>query len=294
MKIVAIMPARNESWCIGLSARALLKWVDELIVLDHASTDETPEILREIRSEYPGRLNVITETDPVWNEMDHRQRLLAAARERKASHVVMIDADEIVTGNLIENTNTYIRDMVEAVPRGYVMQLPWLQLRNSPMTVVASGQWSSQDVSMGFLDSPECHWSARDGYHFHQRAPMGRPEIAWRPLGPAFIPSSRKAGVMHLQMASERRLRAKQRLYVMQETVRWPGRKTAAELNAMYGPTVYVHAELRATPAEWWAPYAGLMRYLDVDAEPWQECECERLLAEYGAETFRGLDLFDD
>jgi hypothetical protein len=34
------------------------------------------------------------------------------------------------------------------------------------------------------------------------------------------------------------------------------------------------------------------MKYLDVDAEPWQEAEVRRLVAEYGREKFTGLDLF--
>jgi hypothetical protein len=34
------------------------------------------------------------------------------------------------------------------------------------------------------------------------------------------------------------------------------------------------------------------MKYLDVDAEPWQEAEVRRLVAEHGRETFAGLDLF--
>ena len=41
MKLICLMPARNEDWIIGLSARAALMWCDELIVMDHASTDRT-------------------------------------------------------------------------------------------------------------------------------------------------------------------------------------------------------------------------------------------------------------
>ena len=46
-------------------------------------------------------------------------------------------------------------------------------------------------------------------------------------------------------------------------------------------------------PPEWWA-YNGLDRSrIDTDAQPWQEREVDRLLAEHGEEMFADLDLFE-
>src|ERR1035438_10442806 len=96
MKIVAIMPARTEGWCFGLTARALLLWVDELVILDHASDPYIKD------GDYwdnadSSRVTILAEPDPAWNEMVHRQRLLLAARDSGATHVVCIDADELMT-----------------------------------------------------------------------------------------------------------------------------------------------------------------------------------------------------
>jgi hypothetical protein len=312
------MPARNSAWCIGATARALLAWVDRLVVLNHASTDETGEILAAVRAEYAdGRLVVLEETNPVWEEMRHRQLLLTTAREQGASHIVMVDDDEILTGNLLPR----IREMVLACPAGRILQLPWIQLRGSLDSYISEGQWSSQDVSMAFLDVPGLHWATRNGYDFHHRHPMGQQLVPFQPLGPAFLPFSveippdighgriglrrnHPGGLMHLQMASYRRLCAKQALYVMQETLRWPGRMTAQQLNEMYGPTVYGGPKPRHqpfeytpvltthTPVEWWDFYDHITPFLHVDEEPWQEAECKRLLAEHGASAFAGLDLY--
>ena len=50
------MPVRNEAWCLGLTARAALKWCDELVILDHASNDATGEnILLPLEEEF-GRI----------------------------------------------------------------------------------------------------------------------------------------------------------------------------------------------------------------------------------------------
>jgi hypothetical protein len=304
--ITALMPARNSAWCIGATARALLAWVDQLIVLNHASTDDTGAILAAVSAEYAdGRLVVLEETNPVWEEMRHRQWLLTTARDLGASHIVMVDDDEILTGNLLAR----IREMVLACPAGRILQLPWIQLRGSLDSYISEGQWSNQDVSIAFLDAPELHWAARNGYDFHHRHPMGQQLVPFQPLGPAFLPFEpgrriHPGGLMHLQMASDRRLRAKQALYVMQETVRWPGRMTAQQLNEMYGPTVYGGPKQKHqpfeytpvltthTPPEWWDFYDHITPFLHVDEEPWQEAECKRLLAEHGASAFAGLDLY--
>ena len=284
MKLVAIMPVRNESWVLGLSARAALMWCDELVILDHASTDATPRIITDLFIEYPGRVFRFAEADPVWTEMAHRQLLLDMARASGGTHVAIVDADEVLTGNLLPS----IRAWVERVPMGEILQVPWVCLRGGIDRYHSHGVWSQQDVSLAFRDEPRCPWTARNGYDFHQRAPMGRPEIAHRP-----IRGVSKGGLMHLQFVNSNRLRWKQLLYCLTERLRWPDRKKPVELAKEYGLAVYGAGDLRTaeTPKEWWEPYAGLMQYIQVDAPAWQETECRRIIAER-PELLSGLDTF--
>ena len=96
---------------------------------------------------------------------------------------------------------------------------------------------------------------------------------------------------MHLQFAAERRLRAKQALYKINEILRWPERRTVAEVNAMYDQTTTPAApEFGPAPESWWYGLGHLRSLIDLDAEPWQEAEVKRLVAEHGA--FAGLDLY--
>ncbi len=293
MKIVAIMPVRNEDWILGMSARALLKWVDELVILDHCSTDGSHRLQWELRRENPGRIALLLEEDPTWHEMAHRQRLLECARELKATHVVTVDADEVVTGNLVK----HMREIVEDTPPGMVLQLPWICLRDSihQHHTGKNDIWANQFASAGFVDDPRLFWGQRNGYDFHQRAPMGRPEVPFKPVAHSF------GGILHLQYSSRRRLLAKQALYKMTEAIRWP-EKPFAQVNTTYNWSVYGAPnkpfaeapgfDLSPIPADWWAGYEDLMQYLNVDAEPWQEAECRKLVEQYGREKFNGLDLF--
>ena len=290
MKIVAIMPVRNEAWVLGLTARAALMWADELLVLDHASTDVTRAICDAIRDEVGDRFHLWSEPEGTWQEMRHRQLLLEMARNRQASHIAIVDADEILTGNLIEQIKT---DIGQTHGRA-ILQLPWLQCRGSIQEYHAGGVWAEQWVSFAFQDAAELHWKARDGYDFHHRHPMGRQLLPFRPI------PRKLGGLLHLQMCSERRLKAKGALYKMTEVLRWPGRLSPEELNKMYDQAVFGRADktcrdphpMAQCKPDWWRPYDHLLKYLKLNADPWQEAECARLWAEHGPEKFAGLDLY--
>lgn len=281
MKIVAIMPVRNEEWCIGLTARAILRWVDKLIILNHASTDGTMAILSQIRVHEEGsRIEWFSWGGDTWEEMRHRQMLLENARRCGATHIVHIDADELITCNLLP----HMRSHFETLPRGMIMELPWICLRNGIGQQHGGGLWADQFASVGFLDDPIYHWQSEAGEeHFHHRHPKGRQMVPFRPVG------RKDGGLFHLQFASERRLRAKQALYQITERLRWPERTPAD-----YAMTV---RESLASPAKvipelWWNQYVDLLPHLNVDAEPWQEQRCRDLVQEHGRAMFAGLDLF--
>lgn len=290
-KIIVCMPVRNEDWILGLSARAVLMWADDLCICDHWSTDKTSEIYYELRDEFPGRVHIQEWRDREWTEMAQRQALLEAARDAHASHIVLVDADEVLTGNLIGQ----IRRDIEMTGSRTIMQLPWLQLRGGITEQHSAGPWSEQWASFAFRDDPVLHWAQRDGYDFHHRHPMGRQLLPFRPV------PRKLGGLMHLQMASERRVKAKAALYKMTEVIRWPGRSTPEQLNAQYDLAVFGRADkscrdplpMAQIPKEWWKPYEQLIdKYLKIHAEPWQQKQCRDLWAEHGAEKFAGLDLY--
>lgn len=285
MNLVGLMPCRNEEWIVGLSARVALRWCDALVILEHASTDRTPELLQCLKSEYGSRVEIIRETSREWREMYHRQALLERARDLRATHIALIDADEVVTGNLVPS----LRNVIESIGRD-MLHLPGFNLRGGISRYHANGIWGNRWFSVAFADNPRLRW---DGDRFHQREPSGAYLSAERPV------AQRNGGVMHLWGASERRLVAKHCAYKMIETLRWPS-KSRAEIDRLYTLAFDPQANLQfdqtwrfaETPANWWRPYDDLLPYLHVDAEPWQEDACRLLYAEYGPERFAGLNLF--
>lgn len=277
------MAVRCEDWAVGASARIALKWLDHLVVLDHCSTDDTPEILREISAEHPGRVHILTETNPEWKEMAHRQRMLEKARQLRATHVAITDADEVLTGNLIGT----VRAQIASLPAGGSISVGMPCMWRSLDQFRADGQiWAKRyDLTLAFADSPGVNWAASNGYDHHQREPK-ESRIVWRAYGWA-------GGVMHLQWCSWRRLVAKHALYKCMERLKYPT-KPIAQIDAMYNLALDESGlQLTNAPQDWWDTYGDLRKHFHLNAEPWQEKEVKRLWSEHGGDAFAGLNLFD-
>jgi hypothetical protein len=96
MKIIGMMAARNEAWCLRLSLDVALRWVDHLIVLDHASDDATPDIISNSSWNNPDRITHLHIDDPAWSQSNQRRTMLDAGRRMDGTHFAVIDADEIL------------------------------------------------------------------------------------------------------------------------------------------------------------------------------------------------------
>lgn len=308
MKLIGMMCVRNEDWVLGLSLRVALLWCDEVVVLLHACTDRSAEIVEEIRRESPGRVVVRTHRHECWTEMAHRQQMLEIARGAGATQLAIIDADEVLTANLIVQASLLARAIIPIPQHNQppaILELPGYNLRN-PYSLLGlttspenqyglnhyhnNGVWGNRWFSTAFADALDLGWS---GDLFHHREPGPRKLTPYRPI------QQGQGGVMHLWGASERRLIAKHRAYRITERLRWPD-KPVAEIEAMYSlstdglagnaaygtPSTWTYAPV---PESWWAPYSHLMKYLEIDAEPWQEKWCDEQIALHGKERFAGL-----
>lgn len=297
MKLIGLMLARNSGWVIGASVRSALRWCDMLIVLLHACDDDSEEVVEEVRREHPRRIALLHETSPQWDEMNHRQRTLDAARRLRATHVANVDDDEILTGNGFDE----VRFAAARLEPGETLDMPWLCMWNGLDSYRADdSHWSRTLVDVVFADIPGMHYkAATDGYQHHARRPRGSTGLTrlWgRCEGlrrQRLMGSAPFGGLMHLQFASERRLLAKQALYKMWEVIRWPDKRTVGEINTMYDGTALAPGlGLAAVPPGWWEGQRALREHIRLDAVPWQETECKQLWVKHKPQTFKGLNLY--
>lgn len=270
-KIVGTMIARNEDWVLRASAECALRWCDSLVLVDHASTDTTPAIIADLQKQYGERIVSWRIDEPTWHEAAYRQAMLIAARGIGATVVAIIDADEMLTENLIP----LARSFIASIKSGAV-------LRAHGLCVTGVNPWSYVSVedyfiSLVFRDAPYLRWTTDDAYDIHCRAPIGCS---------SFTPINVHGGVLHLQHLVRRRLLAKQALYKMVERLRWNA--DADAINQKYDATVSLNVPTQSIPKAFMTRELGL---IDLAATPWQEEECKRLMKVHG-NTFEGLNLY--
>ena len=280
-KIVATMLVRNEEWVLRASLRTALKWADEVVAIDHGSTDDTAGILARAFAETGRVFHRTVAAGATWREMDLRQELLVWARTRGATHVGLVDADEIVTENLVP----MVRAWVEALAPTHLLRLPmiapWGGLDRHRDD---DSHWANAHSFIAVADQiPMIHWRPDKGYQLHHREPYGATKV--------FCPiaDKRLGGFFHLQWASWRRLVAKHAHYRVTERLSYP-KKSAKLIEAQYSQAPR-DREPRCSPVppSWWDPETKAL--IDLEHVPWYEEEVRRLVRQHGRREFRGLDL---
>jgi hypothetical protein len=286
-RVAGMMATRNEDWVLGLSLRAALCYCDLVVIADHASDDDTQRILGQVRAEFPHcTLEVFRVEHAEWDEMDVRQEMLDRARALGASHFVIVDADELPTGNLLPR----LRRWALSTRPGEFNSLPMVAPYLGADVRRYDGAWGVQSsIPWCVGDAPSLHYAVRGAHQLHGRAPRGARD------GGMLLSAPHSGGLFHLQFIDAQRLAAKAVWYKMIETVRYPGLRSPAELNALYDWTLRepAAARLAPVPESWWAPWVarGWLEHLKPAARPWQLAEAERLLLLHGARTFAGLEL---
>ena len=158
MKVIGLITARNEDWILGLTLRGAMLIVDEMIVHDHSSTDRTQDIIDAVSQENPGRVHCWRGDHSVWHEASIRQHLLEEGRKLGATHFWVIDADELLTGNLL----LQIRPMFASLEPGDFLDLPWFAIwRSLDRRRQDNSYWCGNRTAFGFRDHPAIHYRAR-------------------------------------------------------------------------------------------------------------------------------------
>ncbi|SFH75809.1 Glycosyltransferase involved in cell wall bisynthesis [Selenomonas ruminantium] len=120
--IAAIGIVKNEMDIIESFVRHTLSFADELLLIDHQSTDKTAEILRALQQEgLP--LTVHTSNRVEYAQGDMTTDLLyEAINKHGADLVIPLDADEFLVGT---KPGKSIREYLEDLDREFVYKLPW-------------------------------------------------------------------------------------------------------------------------------------------------------------------------
>jgi hypothetical protein len=257
VKLIGLILHRGEEWVLPACLDVARRWCDDLVI-----RDGTPK-------------------NGVWAEMDERQAMLDQGRDLGGTHFAMIDADEMLTHNLLP----VIRPMVAKLTASQVLDLPMINPhRGLEVHRDDHTEHSQSQLSVAFCDSPNLTWQPRNGYHFHQRCPQG----STGHLNPLHRKKD-NGGAFHLQWVCWDRVVSKHQWYALNERIRWPEKYSVQDVNRIYSAALDERGlRCRPIPAEWWGDYPKHL--IDANHVPWHKADVERMAKEH-PEALEGLSI---
>ena len=112
-RVLGVLIARNEWPLLGISiTHALVNHVDELIVVDHSSTDETQAGLAALKNRWGDKIQVLHLCEGTFHHEETNLMLKTMYEDRDFDWVYPIDADEF----LITPNNLSLKQLLAQVP----------------------------------------------------------------------------------------------------------------------------------------------------------------------------------
>ena len=290
MKIIALLPFKNEEWCLPTYLHNTLKVVDDIIAIDDGSTDNSVKILEDAGvTVYSSEK--LKNYKSGWSEGSIRAELLKLGREAGGTHFLCLDADESVS-----NTFVALFDQIVAkMNPGDKISMQWLALWKS-YTQYRDDRtvWSNNWKDFFFMDRPDLKYNSKQHMHLG-RTPVGPNEFgqsSWLRL------RSEHGTVLHYQFSAYNNFQLKQAWFRCSELIESPG--TEAAINSKYSITLLDdNVKLTEMPEEW---YIDIPTPKVANFDPdWKEENFVRgdllpgimkYFDEYGVKFFRGLDIW--
>ena len=221
MKVIALLPVRNEAWVLPHSLACLSAFCDVILVNDQDSEDESREICRR----FP-KVVLIASSERLVCEQA-RWQLLDAARDYEGCNVLWCtDADELMPPVLARRFIDAYRDDLKP---GTVVECLYYHLWHRADRYRTGGYpYAPYWKELGLRDD------RRMDFERTRRLPLHEPRV---PLGGATGRlQAPDLPVLHLQWLLAERNQMKQAWYRCREWL--DGLKTAAAINEFYSRTL--------------------------------------------------------
>ena len=290
MKVIALLPFRNEEWCLPSYLHNTTKIVDEIIAIDDGSIDNSVKILEDAGAKVYSSEKLI-KFNSGWSEGSIRAELLKLGREAGGTHFVCLDADETFTNPLVEN----FQELLPQLKPGEKMSLQWLALWKSYSsyrhdTTVWSNNWKDFVV----CDDPSLSYNHNQHMHVG-RTPASVSDVnneSWRRL------ENEHGAVMHFQFSAYNNFQLKQCWLRCSELIQEP--YNSQGINIKYSITLLEqNVGLEEMPKSWYDKIV-LPKVENFDPE-WKDSSFVRAdllpgiykyFEDYGVEFFENLNIW--
>jgi glycosyltransferase involved in cell wall biosynthesis len=272
MKIIALLPVKNEEWILETCLRSLKELSDEIIIFDDGSTDNSKKIMKRQGAVIVVQPNVRSD----YVDMSFKRRiLLEEGRRRGGTHFIWLDADEAFAGKFLKNG----REIISRLKPGEKLMLKWITLWKSVNEYRIDGLF--RDLYKDFIvaDSPELNFEKK--FLSEGRTP-GKNNYNIRL-------DERDGVVLHFQFVNWERNQLKQAWYRCIELLQ--GNKDPRRINNTYRFTL--DSKCRTAPVDKeWISNLALQEKNNTLPLNWHETEVLKMFEQYGIERFESLEIW--
>jgi glycosyltransferase involved in cell wall biosynthesis len=120
MKIITLIPFKNEKYLLPTAISSVKDISDEIIVINDNSTDGSDKIAEEMGAKVYNNKDLI---DYGWSELSIRKNLLNLGREHGGTHFICLDADEALSSNFKNNL-----DIMNTLKPSQKLGMQWLAM----------------------------------------------------------------------------------------------------------------------------------------------------------------------
>ncbi|MCK9344971.1 MAG: glycosyltransferase [Candidatus Pacebacteria bacterium] len=215
MKIITLVPVKNEGWILRFSLKNFSLFSDEIIILDDHSTDD----LLEIAQEYPKVRVVPFETTERHVDMSLRRNiLLQEGRRSNGTHFVFLDADETFSGEFSKK----LKETVSSMDKGATLFLPWVLIRQDNGELCFNS--TDRSIYKDFIFSDDGTSTYKKQFLSEERTPGDHTLKTYHSFETGYV--------LHFQKIAQKRNQLKQAWYRCSELVE--GSRSARRINATY------------------------------------------------------------
>jgi len=272
MKIITLLPVKNEDWILEHTLKNLSSFSDHIIIADQSSTDDTLDICKRFE-----KVKVINNPNTGPSNMI-RWLLLDEARKISGDNLIFcIDVDEMVSPKLIYSINEIIKN--RKLKPGIGFSFSWIQLWNSTEFYRIDGVWKNNIKSIAFWDDRKINYKKERLIIDHtSRIPEVKETV--------FV---KEYPLLHLQSISENRYKIKQAWYRCYELIN--NKNNPQKINLRYSVADIKDIITSKTDGKWFDGI-DIINYVYDKKDDWRYKEILEWFDKYGIEFFEPLEIW--
>lgn len=275
MRVVGLLPVRNEAWVLRQSLACLSGFCDLILVGDQNSSDESRSIARRF-----SKVTLIESRDPAICEQA-RWRLWDEARMLPGENLIWCtDADELVSPRL---ARTFLNRDRHKLSPGVVVECEYYHAWSTPRRYRDAGwPYAPHWKPVAMVDDRRVDYRRDRALPLHEeRVPVTSASARHR---------AESVPVLHLQWLLPNRMQMRQAWYRCREWME--SGRSAADINRQYSVALPTR-RLRTQPVpDAWTADLDFPDF-SIDRDPaWQEAEILGWFGERGPAFFEPLEIW--